>query len=88
MVDMAVCRQTVLEKELRVLHLNLKATGHELRHWHGLSIYETSKPTPTVTHFLQQGHTYLNEVTPPNSATPYEIVGVNYLQSATVCMYT
>jgi hypothetical protein len=27
------------------------------------------KPTPTVTHLLQQGHTY-PKVTPPNSATP------------------
>ena len=28
------------------------------------------QPTPTVTHFLQQGHTYSNKATPPNSATP------------------
>jgi hypothetical protein len=27
-----------------------------------------SKPTPTLTHFLQQNHTYSNKVTPPNSA--------------------
>jgi hypothetical protein len=30
-----------------------------------LSIYETSKLTYTVTHFLQQGHTYSNEVIVP-----------------------
>ena len=30
-----------------------------------------SKPTLTVTYFLQQGHTYSNKVTPPNSATPW-----------------
>jgi hypothetical protein len=31
-----------------------------------------SKPTHTMTHFLQQGHTYCNnKVTPPNSATPW-----------------
>jgi len=29
-----------------------------------------SKPNPTVTHFLQQGHTYSNKTTPPNSVTP------------------
>jgi hypothetical protein len=29
------------------------------------------KPTPTVTHLLQQGHTYSNKATPPNSATPW-----------------
>ena len=25
-----------------------------------------------VTHFPQQGHTYFNEATPPNSAPPFE----------------
>jgi hypothetical protein len=29
------------------------------------------KPTPTVTHLLQQGHTYSNRATPSNSATPW-----------------
>jgi hypothetical protein len=28
------------------------------------------RPIPTVTYFFQQGHTYSNETTPPNSATP------------------
>ena len=30
-----------------------------------------SKPILTVTHFLQQGHIYSNEATPPNSATSW-----------------
>ena len=30
-----------------------------------------SKPTPTVTHFHQQGHTYSNKSTPLNSATSW-----------------
>ena len=34
--------------------------------WAGLQV---SKPTPTVTHFLQQDHTYSKKATPPNSAT-------------------
>jgi hypothetical protein len=29
------------------------------------------KPIHTVTHVLQQGHTYLNRTTPSNSATPW-----------------
>jgi hypothetical protein len=29
-----------------------------------------SKPTPTVVHFLQQGHISSNKATPPNGATP------------------
>jgi hypothetical protein len=30
-----------------------------------------SKPTLTVTHFLQQSHTYSDKATPPNSVTPW-----------------
>jgi hypothetical protein len=30
-----------------------------------------SEPTPTVTHFLKQGNTHSNKVTPPNSTTPW-----------------
>jgi len=50
----------VLEKEIRVLHLDLRAarkkTPHclpevELEH-------KVSKPIPAAVHFLQQGHTY------------------------------
>jgi hypothetical protein len=33
-----------------------------------LSIYEISKPDSTVTHFLQQGHTYSKAI-PPNNTT-------------------
>jgi hypothetical protein len=45
------------EKELRVLLLDLqavKATALLGLAW----AYETSKPTPTLTYFLQQGHTF------------------------------
>jgi hypothetical protein len=57
----------VLEKELRVLHPDLKAARMRLSSagsqeedlFHiGLNIEETTKPICTVTHFLQQGHTY------------------------------
>jgi hypothetical protein len=51
----------VLEKELRVLHLDLKTARRRL-----------SKPTPTMTHLLQQGHSYSNKAIPPNSATSCE----------------
>ena len=30
---------------------------------------KTSKPTSTLTHFLQQSHTHSNKATPPNRAT-------------------
>ena len=33
------------------------------------------------TQSLQQGHTHLNKVTPPNSATLYELRGTNYIQA-------
>jgi hypothetical protein len=61
----------VLE-DLRALHLIQRQLGAKKRvssilGW-SLST-ETSKPTPTVTHFFQQGHTYSNEASPPNTAT-------------------
>jgi hypothetical protein len=66
----------LLGKELRVLHLDPKATeGDWIPDWAELEHSETSNPTPTVTHLLQQvqqGQTYSNKVIPPNSATPYE----------------
>lgn len=57
----------------------LQATGSLLRSW----AWETSKPNPIVTHFLQQGHAHSNKVTSPNSTIPYEIMGSNYIQTAT-----
>ena len=63
---------TVLEKELRVLHLDPQAAERRLCATPGTAwVYETSKSTPTVTYFLQQGNTYFNKAIPPNSAMPY-----------------
>lgn len=61
----------VLEKELRVLHLDLQAAGERLCTGCSLSTCETLKSAPTVTHFLYQGHIYSNKATPPKSATSY-----------------
>lgn len=48
----------VLEKELRVLRLDLKQQKKPVCYTgHSLSIYKISKPPSTVTCFLQQGHT-------------------------------
>jgi hypothetical protein len=58
----------VLEKKLIVLHCNLKATKRRLHPQEDRR--KISLTTPTVTHFLQQGHTYSNKVTTPSSATP------------------
>ena len=66
------------------------------RKWSELGLawaWKTLKSTLTVTHILQQGHTYCNKATPPNSTTPYEIMGANYFQTTTawlctcVCVY-
>jgi hypothetical protein len=38
------------------------------------------KPIPTVTDFLQPGHTYFSKATPPNSVTPW----AKYIQSTIV----
>ena len=66
----------VLEEELRTSHLNLKVARNfipqtarrrlSLPHWAELE-HRTSKPTPTVTYILQQGHTYSNKTTFPNT---------------------
>jgi hypothetical protein len=72
----------VLEKELRVLHLDpmedrrgLSSAGRmEGLFLPGQSL-STGKdiqgPPPTVTHFLQQDHTYSNKAIPSNSANSY-----------------
>jgi hypothetical protein len=73
--------------ELRALRLYLKAAeGDCVPH-------QVSKPTPTVTHILQQGHTYSNKATSPNSATPYglsmqthESMGAIPIQTTTLCL--
>ena len=66
--NMVVCKQTWCwrRRELRVIHLNPLAKGREPT-WAS----EISKSAPTMTHFLQQGHTCSNKVTSPNSATLY-----------------
>jgi hypothetical protein len=57
-------------KELRVLDLDPIAARRGLSS--AGSLEDTlSKPTPTGTHFLQQGHTYSNKAIPPNSATTW-----------------
>jgi hypothetical protein len=55
----------VLEKELRALSFVVRQMEEEV----GFQATRRMimKPTPTVTHFLQQGHTYFNKVTLPNS---------------------
>ena len=75
----------VLEKALRVFAFRLTGNRKYSKTLGGiLSIYETSKTTSTVTHFLQQGNTYSNKTTPPNSDTPYELMGNSYIQTTTV----
>jgi hypothetical protein len=53
--------------ELRVLHLVSKSNrrlSHKARR-------RVSKSILTVTHFLQNTHTYSNKASPPNSAIPW-----------------
>jgi hypothetical protein len=59
----------MVQEELRVLPLHLKAARRRL----GFQAARMGilKPMPTVTHLLQQGHTYSNKAKSPNSATPW-----------------
>ena len=56
------------QTELRVLYLHPKAASGRLT---SRQLEGESKPTPTVTHLLQPGHTYSNKATLPNGATPW-----------------
>jgi hypothetical protein len=48
----------LLEKELGILHIDLKATRRRMSLLHCVELeHRILKATPTVTHFLQQGHT-------------------------------
>jgi hypothetical protein len=70
----------VLEKELRILYLYLRTFRRpifplacrrvSLLKWVQLE-HRTSKSTFSVTHFLQQAHTYSNKATSLNNATFY-----------------
>ena len=63
-----------LEKELRVLHLDLQAAGERPSYTRSSwNIYETTRPTPMVTHFLQQGHTSSNKAI-PTPTRPHHLV--------------
>ena len=58
---------SIMLVEPRVLHLHKRKPGSDCFQ---AARRRVSKPTLTVTPFLQQGHTYLNKATPPNRATP------------------
>ena len=66
----------MVQKELRILYFiqdkQEKSGSHVVR-------TRVSLLTPTVTHFLQQGHTYSNEAT-PNSGTSW----AEYIQTITI----
>ena len=47
----------VLEKEMRVLYPDRQATGQRLSSWVWFACLRPQNP-PSVTHFLQGGHTY------------------------------
>jgi hypothetical protein len=55
----------VLKEELRVLHPDPKAAEGSVCHTEFSLSTGDLKASPTVTHFLQQGHTYSNKATPP-----------------------
>ena len=64
--DHSSIQESTAMEELRVLHLFPKANGRRLP-----PMCLEGGSTHTVTHFLQQGHTYSNKATLPNSATPW-----------------
>ncbi|XP_076776339.1 calcyphosin-2 isoform X2 [Arvicanthis niloticus] len=65
----------MVQEELKVGHLHGRLLGED---WLPGSQDEGLKTIPTVTHLLQQGHTYSDRAT-PNSATPW----VKHIQTIT-----
>jgi hypothetical protein len=66
----------VLEKELRVQHVDQQAAGRESDSGSDLSFWNL-KAHP-------QWHTSFDKATPPNSATPYIPMGAIFIQTTTV----
>jgi hypothetical protein len=60
----------VLEKEQRVLHLDPKASRRSAFQQSVEFKLRTSKLTPMMKHFHQQGHIYSNRAKPSSTATP------------------
>lgn len=72
---------TVLEKELRVPLLDLLIAGRGSNTGSDMNISNINAHLHLVTHFLQQGYTYFNKVTPPNNAMHYEPVYGSHFHS-------
>ena len=68
---MVACRQTWCWRRNWEFYILTHRQQKRLCIGCSLSRYEASKPTPTVTHFFQQGHIYSNKVTPPYNVTPF-----------------
>ena len=77
--SMVACRQTQCWKGTGSSTLGSTGSRKRVRHWAWLELLRPQS-SPTLSHFLQQGHTYFNEATSPNSATPYEPVGALFVQ--------
>ena len=68
--EMALGRQTMCWRGSSEFYILLRRQEVISDSGHDLSVYETSKPTSIVTHFLQQDHTYTIKATPSINATP------------------
>jgi hypothetical protein len=79
-----LCRKSLLGKtsetecfsvSIAVKKHHDKDNSYKRQHLIGASFHATrrrvSKPSPTVTYFLQPGHTSSNKDIPPNNATPW-----------------
>ena len=73
----------VLEKELRVLHLDWQQQEETVPHWAWPEHLRPQRPPLSVTRFLQQGHSYSNKTT----LTPCEPMEVIFLQTITALSF-
>lgn len=67
------------EKEQRVLQPNWQVERRECHKFKHLR----PQILPPMTHLIQQRHTYSSKAPAPNSATPYDPIGVILFQTTT-----
>lgn len=76
--------EMVLERQLRVLHIDPKAAGRDSDILARLE-FLNPQSLPPVTYFFQQSHPYSNKTTDPKSATPSGPMGPLHSNSCTMC---
>ena len=80
--SMAACRQTWCWRNWEFYSWIYKQKEETVSHWVYLELLRPQS-LPSVTHSPQQGHTYFNKATPPNSPSSYKPMRAIFIQTTT-----